>query len=253
MPNELLNKTALITGGSRGLGKEISRAMASEGAITYVNYANRQEDAEAVVQDITNHGGTAYGIRADITSEEGARELIHAIEQKHNRQLDIIVNNATGPQPMLSIEDSSWQAYMDQLIFCVKAPLLLLKQCVGGMKERRFGRIINIGSEVVQIGNAEFASYVTAKSAMLGMTRSWANELGPYGITVNLIAPGFIPVERHANVPSEELQRYASQVPLQHMGIPQDVADAVVFLASTRAKFITGQMLAVNGGNTFGV
>lgn len=251
--DSLMNRTAIVTGGSRGLGKAIACALASEGVVTYVNYANRMQDAEATVEEIRQRGGQAYALQADITSEDSVKEMVETIEQEHGRPIDIIVNNATGPQPTASIEDVTWQMYMDQLDFTVKAPLLLLKQCIRGMKERRFGRIINIGSEVVQLGNKDFSNYVTAKSAMIGMTRSWANELGPYGITVNLIAPGFIPVERHEHIPSEDLAGYAAQVPLQRMGVPEDIANAVVFLVSERAKFITGQQLSVNGGNTFSI
>jgi 3-oxoacyl-[acyl-carrier protein] reductase len=118
------------------------------------------------------------------------------------------------------------------------------------MKRRRFGRIINIGSEVVELGNPRFANYVAAKAAQLGLTRSWARELAATGITVNLVAPGWIPTERHADATQEELDAYAASVPMKRMGVPQDVAKAVAFLASADAGFITGQKFSVNGGNT---
>jgi len=175
--------------------------------------------------------------------------LLFEVEDVFGR-IDVLVVNATGPQPFLSIEEQTWQSYLDQLEFFVKSPLLLLKRVLPKMRERGFGRIINIGSEVMELGNPRFANYVAAKGAQLGLTRSWARELGPAGITVNLVAPGWIPVERHANAPQAELDAYKRGVPMQHMGKPQDVAKMVAFLASDDASFITGQKFAVNGANT---
>ncbi len=118
------------------------------------------------------------------------------------------------------------------------------------MKQRRYGRIINLGSEVFERGVPEFSNYVSAKGAQLGLTRSWAMELAPWQITVNLVAPGWIPTERHANDPQEAKDAYAAAVPMRRMGKAEDVAEAVAFLASDAANFITGQKVSVNGGNT---
>ncbi|OXM87836.1 SDR family oxidoreductase [Paenibacillus rigui] len=247
---KLQGKLALVTGASRGLGRWIAFELAKHGAAVAVNYANNHQDAEQTVGLIAEAGGTAMAFRADITKEAEVAGLVQEVTTAFGRSVAILVNNATGPQPMLSIEESDWAAYMDQLEFFVKAPLLLTKAVLPGMKAQGKGSIINIGSEVVQLGNARFSSYVTAKSAMVGMTRSWANELGPAGIRVNLIAPGWIPVERHEGVDTSD---YARTLPLQRVGEPQDIASATAFLASDEARFITGQCLSVNGGNTFGI
>ena len=158
--------------------------------------------------------------------------------------------NATGHQPLLSIEEQTWQAYLDQLEFFVKSPLLLLKAVLPGMRARGFGRVIQIGSEVVELGNPRFANYVAAKAAQLGQTRSWARELGGSGITVNLVAPGWIPTERAFAATEEEKDGYVRGVALGRMGLPEEVGRVVAFLASDAASFVTGQKIAVNGGNT---
>lgn len=247
---KLAGKIALVTGGSRGLGKTISAVLAEAGATVIVNYANNSLHAEETVRNIRESRGKAVAVQADITDEKMVRKLIQKAEEFSGNTIDILVNNATGPQPELSIEESTWDDYLDQLAFFVKAPLLLTKAVLPGMKKKKEGRIINIGSEVVQIGNPNFSSYVTAKSSQLGMTRSWASELGPHGITVNLIHPGFIPVERHEGIDPRD---YVKRVPLQRIGQPHDIGSAVLFLASKDSSFITGQTLSVNGGNTYGI
>jgi 3-oxoacyl-[acyl-carrier protein] reductase len=158
--------------------------------------------------------------------------------------------NATGPQPSVAAQDLTWDALLDQLFFFVKSPTLLMRAVLPGMQQRRHGRIINIGSDMFERALPGMSAYVAAKGAQLGLTRSWARELGPYNITVNLVAPGWIPVERHAGTPPEALQQYAEEVALRRIGSPADIAAAVTFLASDRASFITGERLAVNGGHT---
>lgn len=250
---QLDGKIALVTGGSKGLGKAISKGLALAGATVFVNYANDQEAAQLIVKEITEYGGNAFPVQGDVTDEQAVTRIVMKIADHSGSPIDILVNNATGPQPELTIEDSNWQDYEDQLKFFVKAPLLLTKAVLPGMKKTGAGRIITIGSEVVQLGTPNFANYVTAKSAQLGMTRSWANELGSHGITVNLVNPGFIPVERHQHLDPAIIAQYTHDVPLQTIGKPEDVAETVTFLASNASRFITGQSISVNGGKTFGI
>jgi 3-oxoacyl-[acyl-carrier protein] reductase len=145
----------------------------------------------------------------------------------------------------------TWPDFQAQLDFFVKAPMLLTQATLPAMKLARWGRIILIGSEVVDVGNANFSAYVTAKAAMVGLTRAWASEFGPSQITVNLVAPGWIPVERHLGTPEATFAEYVRNVPLRRQGQPDDVAGTVAYLASDAAEFVSGQSLAVNGGNTF--
>jgi 3-oxoacyl-[acyl-carrier protein] reductase len=248
----LKGKIALVTGGSRGLGRWICVALAKSGAAVGVNYANNEKDAAETVRIIQEAGGEAVAVRGDITQENEIKHVIQFVTDHYQGSIEILVNNATGPQELYSLEEITWQHYLKHFEFFVKSPLLLTKALIPTMKEKGVGSIINIGSEVVQLGNPNFSDYVAAKSAMVGMTRSWANELGPHGIRVNLIAPGFIPVERTAGVPQSVIEDYKNGVPLKKMGEPMDIANAAVFLASYESKFITGQCLSVNGGNTNG-
>jgi 3-oxoacyl-[acyl-carrier protein] reductase len=243
------NRTALITGASRGLGAAIAVELGATGANAAINYLNSGNAAEQICHRIRQVGGHAHAFKADVRNEAEVARLVDEVGDVFGG-IDVLVVNATGPQPFLSIEEQTWGAYLDQLEFFVKSPLLLLKQVLPGMKERGFGRIINIGSEVFELGNPRFANYVAAKGAQLGLTRSWARELAPTGITVNLVAPGWIPTERHADATQEELDSYAANVPMKRMGSAVDVAKIVAFLASDAAGFTTGQRFSVNGGNT---
>jgi 3-oxoacyl-[acyl-carrier protein] reductase len=242
-------RTAIVTGASRGLGAAIAMELAAAGRHVAVNYFNSRDAAEAVCRRISESGGVAVPFKADVCDELEVATMIEAVRASLGEP-EILVVNATGPQPMLSIEEQTWQSYMDQLEFFVKSPLLLLHEVLPGMRQSGFGRIVQIGSEVVELGNANFANYVAAKGAQLGQTRSWATELAPHGITVNLVAPGWIPTERHTDATQADMDTYAAGVPMLRMGQAEDVGRMVAYLCSDEARFITGQKFAVNGGNT---
>jgi 3-oxoacyl-[acyl-carrier protein] reductase len=249
MNKPLANHVALVTGASRGLGAAIALELGQRGAAVAVNYLNNQQRAQAVADQILRTGGRAAAFKADVRDQPAVAELVASV-QRQLGAVDILVVNATGPQPFVPLAELNWKICEGQLEFFVKSPLLLTQAVMGKMKERRWGRIIQIGSEVFERGVPEFSSYVAAKAAQLGLTRSWAMELAPWNITVNLVAPGWIPTERHADVPQKYKDDYMAEVPLKRMGTPQDVAATVAFLASEGAGFITGQKISVNGGNT---
>lgn len=238
---------ALVTGAGRGLGAAIARSLAANSYRVAVN--DLGVDPQVVVDQIHADGGIAAGFVADVTDELAVAELGRDVVAALGT-VDVLVVNATGPQPAIGVEELSWADLLDQLRFFVKSPTLLVQAVLPGMKDRRRGRIINVGSDLFERAAPRLSAYSAAKGAQLALTRTWARELGSYGITVNLVAPGWIPVERHAAASAEELRAYTEEVPLRRLGTPEDVAAAVVYLASDGAAFVTGERVAVNGGHT---
>jgi 3-oxoacyl-[acyl-carrier protein] reductase len=224
-------------------------ALAEAGHRVAVNYYERASRAEDLCASLRSRSLSAQAFQADVRDEASIARMVAEVEAAFGA-VEVVVVNATGHQPMLSIEEQTWQSYLDQMEYFVKSPLLLVKAVLPSMRARGFGRVIQIGSEVVELGNPRFANYVAAKGAQLGQTRSWARELASSGITVNLVAPGWIPTERAFSATEAEKASYARGVPMQRMGVPEEVGRVVAFLASDDASFITGQKLSVNGGNT---
>ena len=224
-------------------------ALAEAGHRVAVNYYERAARAEELCAGLRARGFVAQPFQADVRDETEVARMVSEVEAALGA-VEVVVVNATGHQPLLSIEEQTWQSYLDQLEFFVKSPLLLVQAVLPSMRARGFGRVIQIGSEVFEVGNPCFANYVAAKGAQLGQTRSWARELAASGITVNLVAPGWIPTERAFDATEAEKAAYAQAVPMQRMGVPEEVGRVVAFLASDDASFITGQKLSVNGGNT---
>jgi 3-oxoacyl-[acyl-carrier protein] reductase len=244
-------RVALVTGSSRGLGAAMARRLARDGLAVAVNGRPGDEQVMAVSRGIRDDGGVAEGFQADVTDEGQVAGLAVAISDRLG-PVDVLVVNATGPQPEAPVTEVTWADHLAQLDFFVKSPVLLGRVLLPGMRARRYGRIVHIDSEIARRPPPGRSAYAAAKNAQIGLTLSWARELAPSGITVNTVAPGFIPVERHADVPGEARQAYLATVPAGRMGTPADIARAVSFFAAEEAGFVTGQRIVVDGGRGLG-
>lgn len=249
MKYSLEGRVALVTGNSTGLGRAIGHSLGIAGAKVAVNYCHNRQRAEDAVQFYREAGIVTELVEADVTTQEGVESCITQMERSLG-PVDILVPNATCEQPLKPIEEYDWDFYQRMIDFFIKSPFLLTKRVLPHMKQQNWGRIINITSEVFQRSVAPFSAYVAAKGGQVGWSRSMSQELAPCGITVNMVAPGWIPVERHESDPQEMKDAYLATIPMGRWGVPADVADAVSFLASNEASFITGQTLCVNGGMT---
>jgi 3-oxoacyl-[acyl-carrier protein] reductase len=249
MAFSLEDRVALVTGSTKGLGKAIALALGRAGARVAVNYFNDSAAAEKAFADLRAEGVAGMLARGDVTREESVAAIYQSVARALGKP-DIVVVNATPDQPQLPIEKYTWAHYQTMIDFFIKSPYLLTRIALPYMKEKRWGRIINIGSEVFQRGAGNFSAYVSAKGGQAGFTRSMATELAPFGITVNLVAPGWIPVERHEKDPQAMKDAYRCLIPAGRWGVPEDVAGSVLYLASEEASFVTGQCIAVNGGMT---
>ncbi|MFK7848885.1 MAG: SDR family NAD(P)-dependent oxidoreductase [Rhodothermales bacterium] len=246
----LNNRVVLITGSTTGLGKAMALEFAHAGARVVMNYHNNQQRAEASFAELSALGAPCMLTQSDVTEEQSVERMYKSIHDTLG-PVDILIPNATPAQPQNPIEDYDWPFYQSMIDFFLKSPYLLTTICLPHMKRQKWGRIINITSEVFSLGVAPFTAYVAAKGAQVGFSRSLATELASFGITVNMISPGWIPVERHEKDPQEVKDMYLASIPAGRWGLPKDVASAALYLASEESAFVTGQTIAVNGGKTF--
>ena len=248
MPN-LKGKVALVTGASRGIGAAIAVTLASQGAVVAVNYAGSCDAATAVVDAIEATGGRALSLQADV-SDAGAAAGLVEITIAELGGLDIVVNNAgiTRDGLLVRMSDADWSAVVDTNLTGV---FNVTRAATRHLMKQRSGSIINITSVVGIAGNAGQANYSAAKAGVIGLTKSVARELAPRGIRVNAVAPGFIDTDMTAKLPENIRAATMAEIALGRFGAAQDVANAVAFLASDDAGYVTGQTLAVDGGMTF--
>ena len=240
---DLSGKTALVTGASRGIGAAIADTLAQAGA-TVIGTATSDSGAAAIGERLAQWNGQGRALNA--AEADGIENLIADIEKEFGK-LDILVNNAgiTRDNLLMRMKEEEWDEIMQ---LNLKSVFRASKAVLRGMMKQRSGRIINITSVVGTMGNAGQANYAAAKAGLMGFAKSMAREVGSRGITVNCIAPGFIDTDMTRALPEEVRKTFEAQTALGRFGDAQDIADAVLFLASDQAKYITGQTLHVNGG-----
>lgn len=241
------DRVALVTGGSRGIGRAISLRLARDGVAVVVNYRANEDAARAVVDEITQQGGRAIAVLGDVTEPATAERLVEATSEAFGR-LDILVANAGVTRDMLALRmsDADWSLVLEtnltSVFRCCRSALRLM------LKQRSGGRIVTITSVIGLAGNAGQANYAAAKAGVVGLTKSLAREFGSRAITVNAVAPGFVETALTTDLPPALKQRAIEMIPLGYFGTTDDIAEAVAFLASPAARYITGQVLSVDGG-----
>jgi 3-oxoacyl-[acyl-carrier protein] reductase len=242
----LEGKTAIVTGASRGIGREIALALAEAGANIVVNYSGSKERAEDVARQITDMGREAVAYQCDVSNADSVQNMVKETIGRFGR-IDILVNNAgiTKDNLLMRMKEDEWDAVIDTNL---KGVFLCTKAVTRQMMKQKAGRIINIASIVGVIGNPGQANYVAAKAGVIGLTKSAARELASRNITVNAIAPGFITTDMTDELPEDIRESMLKQIPLAKFGEPKHIAKTVLFLASDDAEYITGQTIRVDGG-----
>jgi 3-oxoacyl-[acyl-carrier protein] reductase len=246
-------RVALVTGGSQGIGRAISEELARRGATVLVNHYPSESDAAkaaATVEAIKAAGGTALALQADVTKQDQVEKMIKDALEAQGK-IDILVNNAgiTRDKLIMMMDEPDWDAVLSTNL---KSMFLCSKAAIKGMMRQRYGRIVNMSSVVGISGNAGQTNYSASKAGVIGFTKSLAREVASRSITVNAIAPGFIPSALTEVLPDEIKQSVMNTIPLKRMGTPEEIAYGVAFLASDEAAYITGHVLSIDGGMVMG-
>ncbi len=247
------DRAILVTAASRGIGAAIAKAFAAEGGIVIVNYRANEAAAEAVVAECRALGGEALTIAADVTSPAAVAAMATRIAEEVGR-LDVVVNNAFAPYRFdpdnrARFWETPWEAYEQQFEGAVKAAYTVSRAMLPLLQRRSGAAIVNLASDLVTRPSIPYHDYTTAKAALVGFSRNLAAELGPLGIRVNCVAPGLVyPTQASATTPEEVREMLIAQTPLRRIATPEDVAGPVLFLASDWSRFVTGQVLHVDGG-----
>jgi 3-oxoacyl-[acyl-carrier protein] reductase len=242
----LQGKVALVTGGARGIGADICRVLAREGAAVAINYASSSEAAERLAAEITSGGGKAQAFGADVRDEQAVRTMIDGVVVAFGR-LDGVINNAIAGRQQGTFEEANWDDYATAFDFGCKGVVNTMRAARPIMQQQGGGRIVNIVTELWNMAPASWSVYMAGKGAMVGISRSLAEELGPDNITVNMVAPGWMADEK-VDTSSPGSQKFAQSIPLRRHGSALEIGNACAFFLSDLASYVTGAYLPVTGG-----
>ena len=239
-------RVALVTGASHGIGRAIALRLASEDVFVIVNYCGSEQSAKEVVDEIKTQGGDGTSVQCDVSDFTQCGQMISSVIEQYGR-LDILVNNAgiTKDNLLMKMSDEDFASVIKINLF---GAFNTIKHCTRPMMKQRQGRIINISSVSGIIGNVGQANYSASKAGVIGLTKATAKELAARNITVNCIAPGFVDTKMTSVLPERVKEEAVAQIPLKRFGQPEEIAEAVAFLASEKAGYITGQVISVDGG-----
>jgi len=246
----LKNKTALVTGGSRGIGRATCEMLAEQGVSIILQYNTSVSAASELVKSIEKKGGLAYAIQADLNNDDDIKRLINQCHDKYN-SIDILINNA-GEMTHEFVVEMSDEMWDKSLRLHLTAAFQLTRAFAPTMMSNKWGRVINIASQVIFTGSAKHAHYSAAKSGILGFTYSLVKELGDSGVTANVISPGRIKTDLIIPHIENRKEEWMKQTPMKRFGEPEEIADVILFLASDKSSYITGANINVNGGQVMG-
>lgn len=246
MDTELADRTALVTGGGRGIGRACCLQLARSGARVAVNYRANQQTADETVELVRSAGGTAVAVQADVSREEDTERLVREVERELG-PIDLLVNNA-GVFDYVSHEETTPEIWRRAIDNNLTSAYLVTWAVKSGMIERRFGRIVNIASIAALRGRPMSIAYSVSKAGMVALTKSLSEAVAPFDIRVNAVAPGLIETEILDGVDEQQLAKIVQTTPLRRIGQPDDISELVLFLLSERSRFMTGQTLVASGG-----
>jgi 3-oxoacyl-[acyl-carrier protein] reductase len=243
---QLTGKTAIVTGGARGIGKSIAMTLAAAGANIVINYTRSSKDAEEVVEEAKKLGVSAMAVKADVSKNDEIENLVKEVLNQFG-SIDILVNNAgiTRDNLLIRMSEEDFQAVID---INLKGAFICTKHVSKVMMKQRTGKIINIASVVGVMGNAGQSNYAASKAGLIGFTKSIAKELAKRNINVNAVAPGYIETDMTASLPEKVREAFMINIPMARGGLPQDVANVVLFLSSEYSDYVTGQVINIDGG-----